>query len=111
MRRQPIKEEELRKQPIVEDEEELQAKTTSGSIHEVQPDIESHIHSLRGGGQHLSENERTFFEPRFGCDLRHVQVHTDTRASEAARAVDARAFTVGKDVVFGAGQYAHLVLK
>jgi len=32
-------------------------------------------------------------------------VHTDTRAAKAARAVNAKAFTVGQDVVFGAGEY------
>ena len=35
-----------------------------------------------------------------------VRLHTDTWAAEAAHAVNARAFTVGQDVVFGAGQYA-----
>lgn len=38
-------------------------------------------------------------------DLRAVRIHTDARAAEAARAVNARAYTVGRDVVFGAGQY------
>src|SRR3712207_9425363 len=35
-----------------------------------------------------------------------VRVHTDPRAGELARAVNARAFTLGPDIVFGAGQYA-----
>ena len=34
-----------------------------------------------------------------------MRVYTDTRAAESARVVNARAFIVGKDVVFGAGQY------
>ncbi|MFL6211742.1 MAG: DUF4157 domain-containing protein [Pyrinomonadaceae bacterium] len=38
--------------------------------------------------------------------LDHVRVHMDTRAAESARAVSAAAYTVGRDVVFGAGQYA-----
>ncbi|MEE9464059.1 MAG: DUF4157 domain-containing protein [Candidatus Neomarinimicrobiota bacterium] len=45
-------------------------------------------------------------EPRFGHDFSHVRVHTGARAAETARAVNAQAFTVGRDVVFGAGQYA-----
>jgi hypothetical protein len=98
-------EEELRRQPIEEEEEELQTKTTTGSIPEVQPDIESHIHSLKGGGWPLLANDRAFFEPRFGRDFSQVRMHTDTRAAESARAVNARAFTVGQDVVFGTGQY------
>jgi hypothetical protein len=104
--RQPIeeeKEDELRRQPIEEEEEEIQAKATSGGISEVSPDIESHIQNMRGGGQPLPKSERTFFEQRFGRDFGQVRVHTDAKA---ARAVNARAFTVGRDVVFGAGHYA-----
>jgi len=86
-----------------EDEEELQAKATSGRISEVNPNLESHIQSLKGGGKPLPESERAYFEPRFGQDFSQVRVHSD---AQAARAVNARAFTVGKDVIFGAGQYS-----
>ena len=88
-----------------EEKEELQAKATSGHISESNPNLESDIQSLKGGGQPLPENDRTFFEPRFGRDFSQVRVHADTRAAESARVVNARAFTVGRDVVFGAGQY------
>ncbi|MBU3967811.1 MAG: DUF4157 domain-containing protein [Euryarchaeota archaeon] len=109
LKRQPIKEEEeeekLQRKPV-EEEEELQAKATSGSISEVNPDIESNIQSLKGAGQTLSPPERAFFEPRFGADFGNVRVHNDTRAAYLAQSVNARAFTLGNDVVFGAGQYA-----
>lgn len=49
---------------------------------------------------------RHYFEPRFGYDFSQVRVHTDAKAAESARAVNALAFTVGRDVAFGAGQYA-----
>jgi hypothetical protein len=45
-------------------------------------------------------------EPRFGRDFGRVRVHTGARAAESARAVDALAYTVGQDVVFGAGRYS-----
>jgi hypothetical protein len=45
-------------------------------------------------------------EPRFGHDFSGVRVHTDAQAAESARAVNALAYTVGRDVVFGAGQFA-----
>jgi outer membrane protein OmpA-like peptidoglycan-associated protein len=61
---------------------------------------------LRSNGQPLDAGTRAFMEPRFGRDFTGVRVHTDTRAAESARAVSARAYTVGQDVVFGAGQYA-----
>ena len=59
-----------------------------------------------GGGEALGASIRAFFEPRFGYDFSRVRVHRDAHAAESARAVDALAYTVGRDVVFGAGQYA-----
>jgi len=46
------------------------------------------------------------FEPRFGYDFSQVLLQTDSKAVEAARAVNTRAFTVGQDMVFGEGKYA-----
>lgn len=57
------------------------------------------------GGCPLSSPLRAFFEPRLGHDLGDVRIHTDRNAAAAAHAVDALAFTIGRDVVFGAGQY------
>jgi hypothetical protein len=45
-------------------------------------------------------------ESRFGHDFSQVRVHTDARAAESARAVQARAYTVASDVVFGANEFA-----
>ena len=89
-----------------EEKEELQAKATSGHLSEVTTNLESHIQSLKGGGQTLPESARAYFEPRFGYDFSSVRVHTDARAAESAKVVNARAYTRGRDVVFGAGQYA-----
>lgn len=61
---------------------------------------------LRSPGQPLDRSTRLFMEPRFGHDFSRVRVHTDARAAESARAVNALAYTVGRDVVFLAGQYA-----
>ena len=60
---------------------------------------------LRSPGQPLDTSTRAFMEPRFGHDFSRVRVHTDGSAAESARAVNALAYTVGSDVVFGAGQY------
>ncbi len=68
--------------------------------------IRSGIQSLQGGGRPLSGSERSFFEPRFGTDFSGVRVHSDSRAANVARSVNARAFTLGHDVVFGAGEYS-----
>jgi hypothetical protein len=61
---------------------------------------------LRLPGQPLDPTTRASMEPRFGHDFSRVRVHTDARAAESARAVNALAYTVGRDIVFGHGQYA-----
>ena len=61
---------------------------------------------LRSSGQPLDGATRAYMEPRFGHDFSRVRVHSDARAAESARAVNAVAYTVGRDVVFAAGQYA-----
>jgi hypothetical protein len=59
-----------------------------------------------GGGRPLPAAQRAFFEPRFGYAFDRVKIHTDSAAAEAARAVSARAFTLGNDLVFAKGQFA-----
>ncbi|HEX8696571.1 MAG TPA: DUF4157 domain-containing protein [Longimicrobium sp.] len=59
-----------------------------------------------GGGEPLSPGVRSFFEPRLGTELGGVRVHAGPAASAAAESIRARAFTLGSDVVFGAGEYA-----
>jgi hypothetical protein len=56
------------------------------------------------GGRPLHDRERSFFEPRFGVDLSGVRLHSGSRAEGAANAIAARAFSVGSDVAFGAGE-------
>jgi hypothetical protein len=76
--------------------------------HQAEPDTAPPIvhEVLRSPGQPLDEGTRAFMEPRFGQDFSQVRLHTDARAAESARAVNALAYTVGRDVVFGVGQYA-----
>ena|GEM_PF-6278552 len=124
LQRQPVEEEEdmVQPKPIAEqitplvqrqvepekeeeDEELIQAKIARDVPPEVTPATSSGIQSLQGGGRSLSESERSFFEPRFGADFSSVRVHDDTRAAGIAQLVNARAFTLGQDVVFGAGEY------
>ncbi len=62
--------------------------------------------ALSSPGRPLDGKTRSFMESRFGHDFSQVRVHTDGRAAESAAAVGALAYTVGSDVVFGAGQYA-----
>jgi hypothetical protein len=61
---------------------------------------------LSSPGSPLDAGTRAFMEMRFGYDFSGVRVHTDSRAAESARAVDALAYTVGPEIVFAAGNYA-----
>jgi hypothetical protein len=55
-------------------------------------------------GRPLDPGVREFFEPRFSHDFSHVRVHTDARAAESARAVNAHAYTVGSHIFMGPQQ-------
>ncbi len=61
---------------------------------------------LRSSGQPLDSATRSFFEPRLGMDLSGVRTHTDSRADQSAQAVNALAYTSGRDIAFRAGAYA-----
>jgi uncharacterized protein DUF4157 len=58
-----------------------------------------------GGGSPLDRGMRGFMESRLGADFGDVRIHTDAKASESARSVQAYAYTVGNDVVFQSGKY------
>ena len=58
-----------------------------------------------GPGRSLDGASRAFLEARFGHSFASVRVHDDARAAQSAAAVQADAYTVGSDIVFGAGQF------
>ncbi len=95
----------VQRQAEEKEEKILQTKQVRSNTPTATPKLESRIHSLKGGGQPLPEATRVFFEPRFGYDFKNVYVHTDARAEESARSLNAKAFTTGRDIVFGSGQY------
>jgi hypothetical protein len=85
----------------------VQAKRIGGREQEDITQAPPIVHEvLRSPGQSLEPATRAFMEPRLGHDFSGVRVHTDAKAAESARAVNALAYTVGREVVFGAGQYA-----
>jgi len=61
---------------------------------------------LRSPGQPLDRTTRAFMEPRFGHDFSNVRVHSGPTAERSAWEVNARAYTVGRNIVFGSGQLA-----
>ena len=58
-----------------------------------------------GPGRPLDTQVRAFMEPRFGQDLSQVRIHNDNNADKKTSAINAKAFTVGRDIVFGQNQY------
>jgi hypothetical protein len=61
---------------------------------------------LSSPGEPLDATTRAFFEPRFGHDFSSIRIYADRWAQESASAINARAYTFGHGIVFGAGQYA-----
>jgi hypothetical protein len=100
-------EEEVQRQPMEEEEEEetLQAKEAPGQTPEIASGVRAQVEDLRGGGEPLPGPVRAFFEPRFGHDFSHVRVHTDENAETSAWTLNAHAYTVGNDIVFGRGRF------
>jgi hypothetical protein len=86
--------------------EQARSSAGNGDGEEVSTDFASGMCSLQGGGQPLLDSTREFFEPRFGRDLGGIRIHDDAHAANMAQSVNARAFTVGSDVVFASGQYS-----
>jgi hypothetical protein len=101
--------EEERRKKLPPEEEPVQRKAETGgdaSDGGVVPGVTAaRIRSQRGGGAALPNRERAFFEPRFGGSFAHVRVHADSESARLARELNARAFTVGRDVFFGPGEY------
>jgi hypothetical protein len=61
---------------------------------------------LASGGRPLDDATRAVLETGFGNDLAHVRVHDDGAAARSAAALNADAFSVGHDIVMGAGARA-----
>ncbi|PWB58136.1 MAG: hypothetical protein C3F18_03025 [Nitrosomonadales bacterium] len=62
-------------------------------------------HVLASPGMPLEPVLRHDMEQRFGHDFSQVRVHADAKAAESARAVNALAYTLGQNVVFGTGGF------
>lgn len=71
----------------------------------VHPDVQAAIAATRGGGRPLERSVAATLAPSMGTSLDDVRIHTGEGAAAMARAVTARAFTVGNDIYFGRGEY------
>ena len=66
-------------------------------------DADSVARATSGGGQPLDGATRVQMEQAIGADFSDVRVHTGSTAAESAKDLGAHAYTVGSDVVLGAG--------
>jgi hypothetical protein len=89
-----------------EEKEQVQRKETAGgnASGKTAPSIVSNVLSS-SGGQPMDAGTRQFMESRFGQDFGQVRIHTGGQAAESAAAVQARAYTSGRDIVFGKEEY------
>lgn len=83
----------------------LQPNETSSESHTIETETAQQIESLKGSGSPLSSDLRSFFEPRFGYDFSDVRIHTGQQSDEAARSLNASAFTFGTNIAFQSGAY------
>jgi Domain of unknown function (DUF4157) len=85
--------------------EEVQ-RSASGEAGAVTPHFEQSLQqATHVGGEALPSPTRSFMESRFGWDFSSVRVHRDTRANTLAKQVNARAFTLDRDIFFAGSAY------
>jgi hypothetical protein len=95
----------IQREELPEEEEEIQMKEAATSNTPVATtSLEDRLSSSKGGGSPLSDDVRSFMEPRFGSDFSGVRVHTGSDAVQMNQDVSAQAFAHGQDVYFGAGK-------
>lgn len=61
---------------------------------------------LAGSGRSLDPALQQDMGQRFGHDFSRVRVHSGAAAEQSARGLNAQAYTVGRDIVFGTGRFA-----
>lgn len=64
------------------------------------------LDAVSSGGDPLPSSDRAQLEREFGHDFSAVRLHTDAEAAESAHELGARAYTVGRDIAFAAGEFA-----
>ena len=114
-----LPEEKVQKKPISEtsswiqqaekkeEEKPIQKKSENPSQGEIPETswLENQLNNLKGSGDRLPDESRSFMESRFGADFSDVNVHTGSQSEVLNRSLNAQAFTHGSDVYFGEGKY------
>jgi GH24 family phage-related lysozyme (muramidase) len=93
----------VQRQALDKSHEELELQRKAEKGNDPGSKVTAQIDNLKSGGQGLPDPVRNFFEPRFGYNFDSVRVHANAGATAA---LSARAFTFGRDIVFGLGEYS-----
>ncbi len=93
-----------------EDEEEAEQvkiirKSSSSNGSPVYKDANEINDVVSSRGASLDASTRQFMEPRFGYHFTDIRIHTGEMDARSAQSVNATAYTIGNDIVFGEGQY------
>lgn len=98
----------IQREPEDEEEDMMQLRAkpqiqAKGSEAPAVPDgFANRLSQNRSGGKPLSDETRSFMEPRFGSDFSNVRVH---ETPDLANSIQAQAFTHGQDIYFNSGKY------
>jgi Domain of unknown function (DUF4157) len=88
---------------------EISRRPSSASNLEASDQVSNEIidNARSNSGSPLDANTKEFMESRFGgaYDFSNVRIHTDEAAAKSSNSVNALAYTVGSDIIFGEGQY------
>ena len=85
---------------------ETDAEAASPETPVVADETEQKIESLRGQGNPMADDVRQEMEGKLHADFSRVSIHTSGDADALCKQLSARAFTVGNDIFFAAGEYA-----
>ena len=101
-------EEKLRKQDdekIQKNEEEKLQRKEAGTTGSVSSSVQSAITGNMTGGEPLSNDVRSFMEPRFNADFSNIRIHSDREAASLNNQLSARAFTYRNHIFFSRDRY------
>jgi hypothetical protein len=90
----------------LEDEEDLiNTKSCTDNRLDSESSVGNEFQDLSGAGTSMSQEDQHHFGNLLGYDFSNVRIHTSEEGSKNAEAINAKAYTLGNDVVFGSGNY------
>jgi outer membrane protein OmpA-like peptidoglycan-associated protein len=88
-----------------QEEKQVQKKPAGSGQQNASPQIESSLNASKGSGSPLPDQTRGEMESSFGADFSGVKVHTDNKAVQLNKELNAQAFTYGNNIYFNTGKY------